>query len=88
MIEQGADCEVAVFWTVGKSAGGCVRTEKKGPETGMGGTMPPGKVEIRTPQSRSQIVLDEWQCDRATHQIRHKDRIRAETRASEVGRGQ
>ena len=30
----------------------------------MGGTMLPGKVEIRTPQSRSQIVLDEWQCDR------------------------
>lgn len=32
MIEQGADCEV----TVGRSAGGCVRTEKKCPETGNG----------------------------------------------------
>jgi len=36
-------------------------------------------------ESRSQIVLDEWQCDRATHQIRHTGGSRVETQASEVG---
>ena len=45
MIEQGADCEV----TVGRSAEDCARTEKKFPETGMGGAMIPGKVKVRTP---------------------------------------
>jgi len=52
---RGLDLDTAGDWVLivklqCLETGGCAHTEKKSPETGMGGTMIPGKVEMRTPQ--------------------------------------